>query len=135
MAEERLGVTIPSALVEQFKLRNGGFLADDHELPFRDKCERWGNAIVDRISEIGEWQRLDETGWFDHCGNDPSLKLMIGFAQCAESFLCLDYRECGAMGEPGIVYVEATWDPIFTAAIAKNADELISELIRCNGTK
>lgn len=137
-AEKRLGVRIPTSLGDQMVIEDGGQIGGPYaeNIPFQDRAG-WGNAVVDGLLPLANWGVAADSEWFVNWvessdGDEDGLALMIYIAHIAESFLCLDYRECGREGDPRVVYVDTTFSPKQGELVCETVDALVKALVECN---
>ncbi|HRQ73616.1 MAG TPA: SMI1/KNR4 family protein [Phycisphaerales bacterium] len=108
-AERELGVRLPRSYVELMKRRNGGRVRLNGFLPTR-RPPKWlsGRRVytLERIEGIGS----DESGSIVRLRRSATEwgvpELMVPFDGDGHWWLCLDYRECGARGEPRVTHYE-----------------------------
>lgn len=131
--EQILGYKLPRSYVELMRHQNGG-------VPQRT-CHRtneptsWADdhVAIAGIYAIGKQKSNTLCGyfgsqfWIDEWGYPP---IGIYFADCPSAgheMLCLDYRDCGADGEPKVVYVDQEFDYKITF-VAENFEKFIHGL-------
>ncbi len=102
-AEARLGVTLPAAYLDLLREQNGGYVR-----------VRLADTVFDEIWGIGPHfpNILDEHWWRDDGASsggawlpvDP--KLLVPFAGDGHWHMCLDYRQHGPQGIPGVMHLD-----------------------------
>jgi hypothetical protein len=129
--ERRLGVVIPPIMMDLLSIEDlfGYFVAVDEEIPFRDRYRLWTNAVVDGFLDFVEWEPADQNNWFERFVSNPDLEKLIIIATHAESFLCLDYRECGPSATPKVVYTDTTDERLSFTTICESAEEFARVMI------
>lgn len=114
--EAQLGYKLPAAYIFLSTKQNGG-------IPTRTKHRTltptsWSDdcIAISGIYSIGNLKRhsllgeLQSSFWLEEWGYPP---IGIYFADCPSAghdMLCLDYRDCGPMGEPRVVHVDQELD-------------------------
>jgi hypothetical protein len=131
--ERLLGYKLPAAYVALMKFQNGGIPRKTcHRAPARTTWAE-DHVAVHGICAIGTkkpYSLCGEMGsvfWMEEWGY-PAIG--IYFADCPSAghdMFCLDYRECGARGEPKVVHVDQEWDYRITL-IATNFEDFVRGL-------
>lgn len=94
-AHAELGVTLPEGLLEVLREQNGGYV-DLHHPDFAHNRRIWGIGP----KPGAQLTRLAPGGWTLRAVHD-----LVAFDGGGHWFFCLDYRDCGPTGTPGVVYV------------------------------
>ncbi|NYV76506.1 SMI1/KNR4 family protein [Streptomyces sp. UH6] len=108
-AEGVLGVTLPPALLDLLRLRNGGIVADEHEAFPTSRPTSWSEDQVPFDVLMGIGRREETTSLLDtpyllaEWGLPAALVLLSGDGHC---WIGLDYRACGPDGEPSVTWFE-----------------------------
>jgi hypothetical protein len=137
-AEKKLGVKLPAAYVAVLKVRNGGrLLLTEFKMKAKPpKASTWSRSQTYSVPELpGVDPRRSEslvdlyqTG--KECGVNAGLDPFNGGGH---HWLCLDYRKCGARGEPTITHWEQG-NPFQSAGTPKpvtyHVADSFAELIR-----
>lgn len=131
--ERRLGFKLPGCYVELMRFQNGGIpLRRNHRTMERTSWSH-DHVAISGIYSIGEEKPLSL------CGEIGSQFMMeewgyphigVYFADCPSAghdMLCLDYRACGATGEPQVVHVDQEFD-YKIVFVARNFEEFIRGL-------
>ena len=109
--ERALGVTLPESLLRLMRIRNGGVVADAWDaFPLADGADHvsFGEVCGAAPADAPESITLGDTPYLIGAWGLPSsLVLRSGDGH---TWVALDYRACGAAGEPSVVYVEADTD-------------------------
>lgn len=131
--EKELGYKLPESYIYLMKKHNGG-------MPKRDCCPcdsetTWADdhIAIRGIYGIGRKKANSLCGefssrfWIDEWEYPD-----IGVAICdcpsaGHDMIFLDYRECGANGEPKVVHIDEEWDYSITV-LAENFEEFIGKL-------
>ena len=109
--EAELGYKLPRAYVELAKIQNGGIpKRTNHRTSERtswaeDHVAITGIYAIGRNQTYGLCGKICSQLMIDEWGYPP---IGVYFADCPSAghdMLCLDYRECGADGEPQVVHV------------------------------
>lgn len=132
--EAELGFRLPDSYIELMRMRNGGGLrrnchpvaeptgwAEDH-VGVTGIYGIGSSAIYSLLGELGSAFMRDEwgyPGWGVGIADTPS----AGHEQ-----IMLDYRSCGPLGEPGVVYVDQE-DEYAVVPVAKDFATFISGLV------
>ncbi|MFF0556298.1 SMI1/KNR4 family protein [Streptomyces sp. NPDC004266] len=110
-AERRLGVRLPASLLELLRDRNGGVVADAWDACPTDGPTSWSEDHVpfDRLSGVVEEDGdhlsvLDSPCLVEEWGLPSPLVLLSGDGH---AWIALDYRACGADGEPSVTWFDA----------------------------
>lgn len=131
--EQALGYKLPASYIELMSIQNGG-------IP-RRRCHRthvrttWAqdHIAITGIYSIGSERPCSLCGqysgqfWEEEWGYPP---IGVYFADCPSAghdMLCLDYRTCGASGEPQVVHVDQEWD-YKVVVVAENFEAFIRGL-------
>lgn len=89
----------------------------------------WANATVDGVRRLQSWDLAKDNNWFENVEDVDKLDLLVVIAAHSESQFCLDYRESGKKGMPGIVYIDVSRDPTEVKAITSTVDEFIDAIV------
>ncbi len=132
--EYSLGYQLPKAYVELMKHQNGGLPKNtNHRTKSRTS---WADdhIAISGIYSIGMKKCYSLCGvdcssqfWIDEWGYPP---IGIYFADCpsgGHDMICLDYRECGSLGEPQVVHIDQEFDFKITV-VAQNFETFIRGL-------
>ncbi|MGW4233509.1 SMI1/KNR4 family protein [Streptomyces sp. NPDC004980] len=112
-AERTLGVTLPSALLDLLRIRNGGIVADDHDAFPTGRPTSWSEDHVPFDDLMGIGRRdgttslLDTPYLVEEWGMPTPLVLLSSDGHC---WIGLDYRNCGRNGEPSVTCFETDLD-------------------------
>ena len=131
--ENDLGYKLPQAYIELMKCQNGGTpRLTNHRTQeptwAKDHCTITGIFGINKSKQsslggpLGSQFMIDEWGY-------PSIG--IYFCDCPSAghdMLCLDYRKCGADGEPQVVHVDQEYDYKITF-VATNFEQFIRGLV------
>jgi hypothetical protein len=110
--EAELGYRLPAAYVALARQRNGGMLLRRNHRTSEPTSWARDHVAVKGIFAIGRDKRRSLCGpqgsrfWMKEWGYPD---IGVYFADCpsgAHTMLCLDYRQCGADGEPAVVHVD-----------------------------
>jgi hypothetical protein len=134
-AQASLGVRLPQRYLELLSERNGGVpklrcfpmksatsWASDHiEIAgLRGIGGEWG---IDGTEGLGSADMIKEWGY-------PSIGVVIcEMPSAGHDAVMLDYRECGAEGEPAVVYVDEDRRP---HEIARTFSQFVDGLLSCD---
>jgi hypothetical protein len=108
-AEQRLGVRLPEALLALLRVRDGGVVADAWDAYPTDVPTSWSDDHVpfDVLMGIGEnddrLSMLDSAYLIEEWGLPSPLVLLSGDGH---TWIALDYRTCGADGEPSVTWFD-----------------------------
>jgi hypothetical protein len=114
--ERELGYRLPRAYVALMTIQNGGVPKKTrHRSPTRttwaeDHVAIRGIAAIGTKKPYSLCGELGSSFWMEEWGY-PTIG--VYFAHCPSAghdMFCLDYRECGARGEPKVVHVDQEWD-------------------------
>ncbi|MFJ8871212.1 SMI1/KNR4 family protein [Streptomyces sp. NPDC102473] len=112
-AERQLGVRLPASLLEILRVQNGGLVAELWNAFPTDVPTSWSENHVplDDMMGIGrhdgQSSLLDTAYLVEEWGLPPSLVLLSGDGHC---WIALDYRACGARGEPSVTWFDVDGD-------------------------
>jgi hypothetical protein len=114
--ERELGYKLPATYVELARVRNGG--APRNTCHRTDSRTSWSNdhVAITNIKAIGRaniWSLCGELGRDNTIHEWDYPAIGVYFADCPSAGhdkLCLDYRACGAAGEPTVVHVDQEFD-------------------------
>ncbi|WP_051845502.1 SMI1/KNR4 family protein [Streptomyces globisporus] len=105
-AERRLGVRLPASLLELLRDRNGGVVAEAWNAHPTDVPTSWGDdhvpfdQLMGIVDEDGvHLSILDSPHLVEEWGLPSPLVLLSGEGHW---WIALDYRTCGAVGEPSV---------------------------------
>lgn len=104
--ERHLGYRLPRSYVELMRTQNGGFLKNT----FYQSTD--GVCLIEGIKGIGRLKirsLCSETGTLDFLDDWQYPPIGIYFGDCLSGpheMIALDYRQCGADGEPTVVHVD-----------------------------
>lgn len=106
-AEERLGHRLPASYLALLRVRNGGYLARSR-FPTK-QATSWADDHVsfDQVMGVGGPEGIDgDTGsrYLIEEWNYPDVGVVI--SSDGHTAFLLDYRKCGATGEPGVIWVD-----------------------------
>lgn len=115
LTEHKLGFRLPKAYVAFMQHQNGGIPRNTNH---RAAPTSWSHnhVAITGLYSIGSARQYSLCGhfssqfWIDEWGYPP---IGVYFADCPSAghdMLCLDYRECGADGEPRVVHVDQEFD-------------------------
>ncbi|MER5897572.1 SMI1/KNR4 family protein [Streptomyces sp. NPDC001876] len=108
-AERVLGVTLPSALLDLLRVRNGGIVGAGHDAFPTGRPTSWSEDHVpfDYLMGIGHSDGLisllDTPYLVEEWGMPAPLVLLSGDGHC---WVGLDYRICGRHGDPTVTWFE-----------------------------
>jgi hypothetical protein len=108
-AESVLGVTLPDALVELLKVRNGGGVSTEFDAFPTEEPTSWAEEHVpfDDVMGIGErsdsLSLLDTPYLVEEWGLPSPVVLLSGDGHY---WVALDYRECDPSGEPAVTWFD-----------------------------
>ncbi|MER5204933.1 SMI1/KNR4 family protein [Streptomyces sp. NPDC002825] len=109
-AEQRLGVRLPAALLELLRVRNGGVVAESWNAYPTHVRTSWSDDHVpfDDLMGIGDVDGdhlsiLDSACLIEEWGLPSPLVLLSGEGHW---WIALDYRACGADGEPSVAWFD-----------------------------
>ncbi len=131
--EDELGYKLPKAYIELMKWQNGGIpKRTNHRIA---KLTPWAekHIAITGIYGINKAKTYSLGGsfgsqfWIDEWGY-PSIG--VYFCDCPSAghdMVCLDYRKCGAQGEPQVVHVDQEADYKITF-VAENFEDFIRGL-------
>lgn len=131
--EADLGYRLPKSYVELMSHQNGGIPRKRRHRTATRTSWSSDHIAIEGISAIGHRKRYSLCGglgqqlWLGEWGY-PSIG--VYFADCPSAghdMLCLDYRECGANGEPQVVHIDQEWDYQITF-VAPNFEAFIRGL-------
>lgn len=114
--ESELGYKLPTSYVELARIQNGGIpKKTSHRTSERtswshDHVAITGIFAIGRNKTYGLCGQIGSQFMIDEWGYPP---IGVYFADCPSAghdMLCLDYRECGADGEPQVVHVDQESD-------------------------
>ncbi|UQW99449.1 SMI1/KNR4 family protein [Streptomyces sp. RerS4] len=109
-AEHVLGVTLPAALLELLRVRNGGLVDDGLDAFPTGQATSWSEDHVpfEGLMGIGRCGRtislLDTPYLLDEWKLPSPIVLLSGDGHC---WIGLDYRRCGPTGEPAVTWFDA----------------------------
>jgi hypothetical protein len=118
-AERRLGVRLPSSLLEILRLQNGGLVASDCNALPTGVPTSWSESHVPLDGMMGIGRRegqlslLDTPYLVEEWGLPSPLVLLSGDGHC---WIALDYRLCGRQGEPSVTWFDTDWNTELTLA-------------------
>lgn len=131
--EKELGYVLPRSYIELMRLQNGGMpKRTNHRTSERTSWAR-DHVAITGIYSIGREKayslcgKFNSSFWVEEWGYPP---IGIYFADCPSAghdMLCLDYRECGANGEPKVVHVDQECDYKITV-VAENFESFVRGL-------
>ncbi|MFI6423382.1 SMI1/KNR4 family protein [Streptomyces sp. NPDC050842] len=107
--ERQLGVRLPASLLEILQVRNGGLVAESWNAFPTDVPTSWSENHVplDDMMGIGRHDGrlslLDTPYLVEEWGLPSPLVLLSGDGHC---WIALDYRACGARGEPSVTWFD-----------------------------
>ncbi len=116
VVERTLGYRLPAAYVELMKLQNGGIPKRTNHRTTQRTSWAEDHVAITGIYSIGNASPCSLCGqfgsqfWMDEWGYPP---IGVYFADCPSAghdMMCLDYRACGADGEPAVVHVDQESD-------------------------
>ena len=132
--ERTLRYKLPAAYVEVMRHQNGGMpQRTRHPMSERTSWSK-DHISITAIFAIGEkkpYSLLGEKGsrfWPSEWGYP---RIGVYFANCpsgGHDMLCLDYRECGAAGEPRVVHIDQEFDYKVTF-VAPNFESFLRGLV------
>ncbi|MFJ9455382.1 SMI1/KNR4 family protein [Kitasatospora sp. NPDC101447] len=108
-AERLLGVTLPPALLDLPRIRNGGIVADEHDAFPTGRPTSWSEDHVpfDVLLGIGRSERtmslLDTPYLVEEWALPSPLVLLSGDGH---HWIGLDYRDCGPDGGPSVTWFD-----------------------------
>ncbi|WP_406389646.1 SMI1/KNR4 family protein [Streptomyces sp. NBC_00887] len=108
-AEQVLGVTLPSALLDLLRVQNGGIVGADQDAFPTGRPTSWSEDHVpfDYLMGIGRGDGLtsllDTPYLVEEWGMPTPLVLLSGDGHC---WVGLDYRICGRHGDPAVAWFE-----------------------------
>jgi hypothetical protein len=114
--EAELGYKLPTAYVELARTQNGGIpIRTNHRTSeptswAQDHVALTGIFAIGRSKTYGLCGKIGSQFMIDEWGYPP---IGVYFADCPSAghdMLCLDYRNCGADGEPTVVHVDQEFD-------------------------
>ncbi|MFC9273427.1 SMI1/KNR4 family protein [Streptomyces zhihengii] len=112
-AERRLGVRLPTSLLEILRVQNGGVVADSWSAFPTDAPTSWSEDHVplDHMMGIGRHDEqcslLDSGYLVEEWGLPSPLVLLSGDGHC---WIALDYRSCGERGDPSVTWFDVECD-------------------------
>jgi len=131
--EQALGYKLPEFYIALMKHKNGGApIKSTHRTK---EATSWAEdrIAITGIFSIGGAKRysllgeLGSTFWIEMWEYPP---IGVYFADCPSAghdMLCLDYRECGPLGEPAVVHVDQESDFKITL-VARNFESFVRDL-------
>jgi hypothetical protein len=131
--EQNLGYKLPSAYIELMKCQNGGtpkftyHRTQESTSWAKDHIAITGIYGINRTKPYSLGGRFGSQFWIDEWEYPP---IGVYFCDCPSAghdMLCLDYRACGANGEPQVVHIDQEFDYKITF-VAKNFEEFIRGL-------
>lgn len=130
--ETSRGVKLPASYVRLLRLQNGGRVRKELFLTPDDQ-----DYHIEEIAGIGEGRSsslnlLQRYPVEDEAGRDVS-DLVIPFGRLTGyGFLALDYRECGAHGEPSVLAVDTVEPPPILETVAEDFETFVGGLQRAD---
>lgn len=112
-AERQLGFCLPASLLEILQVQNGGVVADLWNAFPTDVPTSWSENHVplDGMMGIGRFDGqlslLDTAYLVKEWGLPSPVVLLSGDGHC---WIALDYRACGARGEPSVTWFDVDTD-------------------------
>ncbi|MEW6734108.1 MAG: SMI1/KNR4 family protein [Acidobacteriota bacterium] len=103
-AQERLAVSLPQTYIEILKVQNGGYLRyDTHPTSV---ATQWAedHVMVDHIMGIGPHNSILDTPTMIAQHRLPTGVLPLCWH--GHYWVCLDYRDCGPLSEPSVVWID-----------------------------
>jgi hypothetical protein len=131
--EAELGYKLPTAYVELARIQNGGIPKKTNHRTSESTSWAQDHVAITGIFAIGRSKTYGLCGqigsqfMIDEWGYPP---IGVYFADCPSAghdMLCLDYRGCGADGEPQVVHVDQEFD-YKTTFVAKDFASFIRGL-------
>jgi hypothetical protein len=133
--EASLGYKLPSAYLQLLQVKNGG-------CPKRQCYPTGGTSWSDnhvRVTAIcgigGRWGIDSEQYGSRHMieqGGFPDVGIFLGWTPTAgHDGIFLDYRECGADGEPRVTYIDAEADEAESLILAPDFATFLNGLVDC----
>ncbi len=135
-AQARLGLLLPNAYTSIMRVQNGGAVRHNSFIdPITGRL--WENVFIDGAVSLQNLMTLrdhhagiefgfDEHDWDRHL-TDMHLILPLAW-HGTDWYTCLDYRECGAHGDPAVIALEMINGVTETARV-KNFSQLLEHLI------
>ena len=127
-AESELGYTLPVAYIELLKKHNGGVVKKNCFINDDDDCVYvtgiYGIDSGKKYSLLGE---MGKEFWISKCKYPPIGVVVADTISGGHDMIFLDYRECGATGEPKVVRVDQEGDYSITL-LADNFGDFIKNL-------
>lgn len=114
--EKELGYKLPASYVELSRFQNGGIPRRTRHRTKERTSWSENHIAITGIYSIGNEKPCSLCGefgsrfWPQEWGYP---EIGIYFADCPSAghdMLCMDYRKCGADGEPQIVHIDQEWD-------------------------
>jgi hypothetical protein len=131
--EKELGYKLPKSYIGLMHSQNGGIPKRTNHRTSERTSWAEDHIAITGIYSIGRDKSYSLCGafkssfWVSEWGYPP---IGIYFANCPSAghdMLCLDYRECGASGEPQVVHIDQECDYKVTL-VAKNFESFIRGL-------
>jgi hypothetical protein len=128
-AESILGVQLPDALVELLKIQNGGSVSPEFDAFPTSKPTSWAADHVpfDDVMGIGHREGsislLDTPYLVQEWGLPSPVVLLSGDGHY---WVSLDYRKCGARGEPAVTWFDTQLDA--ELSLARRFQSFVEEL-------
>ena len=130
--EKELGYKLPAAYVEMSRRQNGGIPVNRNYRMSEPTSWAPDHIAIEAIFSIGKTKhgslcgeggiKLAET-W----GYPPIGVYFADTPSAGHEMICLDYRECGPLGEPTVVHVDQECDYKITL-VARSFDEFVNGL-------
>jgi hypothetical protein len=131
--ETTLGFKLPAAYLALMASQNGGFPKRTNHRTRERTSWAVDHVAITGLFSIGKAKSHSLCGefgsefWVEAWGYPP---IGIYFADCPSAghdMLCLDYRDCGPLGEPSVVHVDQEFDYKITP-VAENFASFIRDL-------
>ncbi|WP_225803720.1 SMI1/KNR4 family protein [Streptomyces sp. NK15101] len=108
-AEQRLGVRLPVPLLDLLRVRDGGVVAESWDAYPTDVPTSWSDDhvpfdVLMGIDPDDGLSVLDSAHLIEEWGLPSPLVLLSGDGH---TWIALDYRTCGADGEPSVTWFDA----------------------------
>jgi SMI1-KNR4 cell-wall len=114
--QRELGYELPASYLELMRFQNGGIPQRTNHRTEEPTSWAHDHIAITGLYSIGRDKRCSLCGefgsqfWVEEWGYPP---IGVYFADCPSAghdMLCLDYRACGANGEPQVVHIDQEWD-------------------------